>query len=329
MVVTPPPDGSPRPAPGRCGLAETDPDELGPAVLGAWDAFLDVVRSPATDLSLPSRLTGWRGQDVLVHLGSWQDSRVLDSLLASADTGGHGVTPPPDSGNDVLVAAHGDATAEQVVDALVVARDRIERFFTTDEARTYGRLLSRSTVGPLPVASLVHAGTFELAVHALDLAPCGAPPPGAALLDRGLAALLDVTGNLTANAGVEIELTGQTPAGGWSFTSSSDGWSTQRTPAGPFEGVGVRGSARDLLDTAAGRSNLPALLLSRRLQVQHLPQWMRLAPLLDDVPGLPGGAALKAAVGGLSGVAGGLSGVVGGLSGVAGGVGRALGRLRR
>jgi hypothetical protein len=45
---------------------------------------------------------------------------------------------------------------------------------------------------------------------------------------------------------------------------------------------------------------------------------MRLAPLLDDVPGLPGGAALKTAVGGLSG-----------LSSVAGGVGRALGRFLR
>ncbi len=84
----------------------------------------------------------------------------------------------------------------------------------------------------------------------------------------------------------------------------------------------MRGSAADLLETASGRSNLPQLLLTRRLVVQQLPQWMRLAPLLEDVPGLPGGAALKTAVGGLSSVAGGVSGVVGGL-------GNALGRLRR
>ena len=308
-----------RHAPGRCGLAETDPDELGREVLGAWDDFLDVVHSPATDLTRPSRLSGWSGKDVLVHLGSWPDARVMDALLESADTGGHGTTPPPDAGNEVLVAAHADATPAEVVAALVAARARIARFFETGEAAEYGQLLSRSTVGPLPVAALVHAGTFELAVHAMDLAPCGAPAPSARLLDRGLAALIDVTGNLAAHAGVQIELTGQAPGGGWAFTSTgAGGWTTRRTPAGSFEGVGVRGATHDLLDTAAGRSNLPALLLSRRLHVQQLPQWMRLAPMLDDVPGLPGGAALKTAVGGLSG-----------LSSVAGGVGRALGRFLR
>lgn len=329
MLVTGGPGSGRRPAPGRCGLADTDPDVLGAAVLDAWDGFLDVVRAPTTDLSLPSRLPGWRGQDVLVHLGSWPDARVLDSLLASADTGGHGVSPPPDVANEALVAAHRDASAEQVVAALLLARGRIARFFQTDEVTTYGRLLARSPVGPLPVASLVHAGTFELAVHALDLAPCGAPAPPGALLDRALAALLDVTGGLTTSAGVQIEVTGQTPDGGWSFASDSGGWRTVRTAPGAFDGVGVRGGAADLLDTAAGRSSLPALLLSRRLQVQQLPQWMRLAPLLDQVPGLPGGAALRTAVGGLSGVAGGLTGVAGGLTGMAGGVGRALGRLRR
>lgn len=314
-------DRAPRPAPGRCGLAETDLEALGREVLTAWDGFLDVVRAPATDLSRPSRLKGWTGRDVLVHLGSWPDATVMDALLESADEGGHGTMPPPDAGNEQLVAAHRDASTAEVVEALVAARTRIARFWQ-DEAAQYGRLLSRSTVGPLPVASLVHAGTFELAVHALDLAPCGAPAPPPQLLDRGLAALIDVTGDLAASSGVEIELTGQTPAGGWAFASSAAGWTTTRTPPGDVDGVGVRGSHADLLDTAAGRSNLVQLLLTRRLVVQQLPQWMRLAPLLDDVPGLPGGAALKTAVGGLSGVAG-------GLSSVAGGVGRALGRFRR
>ncbi|MCW2613058.1 MAG: uncharacterized protein JWN08_52 [Frankiales bacterium] len=322
MVTTPAPGTGPRPAPGPCGLADGDLVELGREVLQCWDELLDVVRSPATDLSRPSRLKGWTGKDVLVHLGSWPDALVMDALLESADAGGYGTTAPPDAGNEVLVAAHRDATADEVVEALVAARTRIAHFWGSDEAARYGRLLSRSTVGPLPVASLVHAGTFELAVHALDLAPCGAPAPAAHLLDRGLAALIDVTGDLAAHSGVEIELTGQTPAGGWAFTSTAHGWTTSRTAPGEFDGVGVRGSAVDLLDAAAGRSNLGQLLLTRRLHVQHMAQWMRLAPLLDDVPGLPGGAALKTAVGGLSGVAG-------GLSSVAGGLGRALGRFGR
>lgn len=317
MVTT-----APRPATGRYGLAETDPDELGREVLLAWDGLLEVVRAPATDLSRPSRLPGWSGKDVLVHLGSWPDALVMDSILESAASGGHGTILPPDASNELLVAAHRHDTDEQVIEALVTARHRIARFFESDEARTWGRMLSRSTVGPLPVLSLVHAGTFELAVHALDLAPCGAPPPPKQLLDRAVAALIDVTGTLAAHADVQIELTGQTPDGGWVFVSRPDGWTTSRITAGPFAGVGARATAADLLDAAAGRANLGQLLLTRRLQVQQLPQWMRLAPLLDDVPGLPGGAVLKGAVAGLSGV-------VGGLTGVASGVGRVLGRFRR
>ena len=305
----------PVPAPGRCGVAESDPADVGAAVLGAWDAFLDVVRSPATDLTRPSRLAGWTGADVCVHLGAWDDAQVLADVLAAARAGGQGEAGDPDESNAALVAAHRDASPAQVVEALEQARSRLAAFFASPDAHDLGRALSRSTVGPLPVLSLVHAGCYELAVHALDLAPCGAPPPDPVLLDRGLAALIDVTGALSARAGVDITLTGQAPGGGWRFTSGADGWTTDRTPPGAFDGVGVHGSAGDLLDASAGRVSLPQLLVTRRLVVHQLPQWMRLAPLLDDVPGLPGGATLKTAVSGLSGVAGGIT--------------KALGRFRR
>ncbi|MCW2681522.1 MAG: hypothetical protein JWM62_2923 [Frankiales bacterium] len=299
-------------ATGRFGIAETDPAELGREVLAAWDDFLAVAAS--ADLGRPSRLPGWSGRDTCVHLGSWDDSPVLDAIVASARAGDVEGASDPDAQNDALVQAHRDASDAQVLDALARGRDRIARFFA-DEAQEVGRLLSRSTVGPLPVLSLVHAGTYELAVHALDLAPCGARPPSPQLLDRGLASLIDVTGALSARAGVDIALIAMTPSGGWRYTSDTGGWTTAPVPAGPFDDVGVRGAAVDLLDASAGRAGLPQLLLSRRLHVQHLPQWMRLAPLLDDVPGLPGGAALKAGVGGLSSVLG--------------GVGKVLGRFRR
>lgn len=301
----------PAPAASPSGLAEVPAAELGRAVMTAWDDFLAVVRSPATDLTRPSRLRGWTGRDTCIHLGSWPDSQVLDSLLESARTGDLTDAPLPDEANERLVEAHADASVEDVVDALLASRDRIARFFAEGEADEMGRLLSRSTVGPLPVQSLVHAGTYELAVHAMDLAPCGAPPPSAHLMDRGLAALLDVTGSLSARAGVDITLTAMTPAGGWRFTSAPGSWTTEPVPAGRFDGVGVRGGVAELLDASSGRRHLPQLLLGRKLHVQHLPQWMRLAPLLDDVPGLPGGAALKTAVGGLSGVTGGIGKVLG------------------
>ena len=305
---------------GRCGLADTPPELLGRSVLAAWDAFLGVVEDPATDLSRPSRLRGLSGRDVLVHLGSWPDARVVDSLLASAREGATGSAAPLDETNETLLAAHADATESQVVQSLHDARATLADFFASEDARRLGRAHARSTAGPLPVLALVNAGTFELALHALDLAPCGAPPPPPVLLDRGLSALVDVPAALASRAGVDLVLAAQTPDhGGWQFSSGPDGWRTERLGPGRLTGTGVQGTAVDMLEAASGRAHLPQLLLTRRLVVHSLAQWMRLAPLLDDVPGLPGGAALKGAVGSVTGIAG----------GVATGVGRVLGRLRR
>lgn len=301
--------------PGPLGLADHDPAELGRHVVAAWDAFLDVVTDPATDLTRPSRLRGWTGRDTCVHLGSWPDARVLEGILDSARRGGEGRVPDADEANAALLDAHRDADVARVVDALREARERVAAFLASPDAAALGRSASSSTVGPLPVLSLVHAGCYELAVHALDLGPCGAPRPPDALLQRGLAALIDVTGALASRAGVDITLTAQTPGGGWRFTSDADGWTTEPVGPGRLVGTGVRASAVDLLDVSAGRSNLVPLLLTRRLHVQQLPSWMRLAPLLDDVPGLPGGPALKAAVGGLQGVGSGMGRLLGRLPG--------------
>ena len=122
---------------------------------------------------------------------------------------------------------------------------------------------------------------------------------------------MDVTGALSSRAGIDITVTASTGDGGWSFASSPQGWTTRAVPAGPFKGVGVRGTTVDLLDASAGRAALPSLLIQRRLVVQQLASFMRLAPLVNDVPGLPGGQALKAGLAGISGVT------------------RLLGRLRR
>ena len=285
---------------GRAGLSDTDPYDLGVEVLAAWDAFLAVVRHPSTDLGRPSRLPGWTGADTCIHLGAWPGSQPLRGLLESAERDGAGEDGDPDALNAALVAAHRADGQERIVAALQEARDLLGEFFAGDLPAQVGRQISRSAVGQLPVLSLVHAGTYELAVHALDLAPCGAPAPDPLLLERGLAALIDVTGALSARSGVRTTVTASTGAYGWAYTSDDGGWSTRRVPGGGYHGCGVRGSAQDLLDTSAGRTNLPQLLLTRRLVVQDLPAFMRLAPLLHEVPGLPGGAALRGAVGGVS-----------------------------
>ena len=289
---------------GPRGLADTDPALLGEQVLACWDAFLDLATSPATDLSRPSRLPGWSGRDVCVHLGAWDGTSPMEGILDAARRGDLADLGSPDASNEAKVRTHRGAGDDDVVNGIVRARDAVEAFLEGPDLERYGRTPVGSTVGPLPVLSLVHAATYELAVHGMDLAACGAPAAPAQLLDRGLGALVDVTGSLASKAGVHFALTASTPGSGWRFTSTPDGWRTEPTPGGAFDGVGVRGTAAELLDASAGRVSLPSLLLSRRMVVQELPQWMRLAPLVAEVPGLPGGAALRGAVSGLGKVGG-------------------------
>lgn len=284
------------------GLADSDPRVVGERVVAGWDAFIDLAAS--ADLTRPSRLPGWTGRDVCVHLGAWEDRTPLGAIIESARAGGAGDPGDPDADNAALVARHAGASVDEVLAALVNARDAVEDFFESALPAEVGRMTARSSLGQLPVLSLAHASTYELAVHALDLAPCGAPTPGPELLQSGLASLMDVTGALAARSGIDITVTAQTPDGGWSFTSEpGDGWSVEPARAG-FAGPGVRGTAADLLDASAGRASLPQLLVSRRLVVSQLTSFMRLAPLLHDVPGLPGGAALKTGVAGLGKVTG-------------------------
>ncbi len=295
---------------GPCGLAHLDVDELADAIIGAWDDFVTVAAS--ANLGRPSRLPGWNGRQVCIHLGSWEDHEVLGNVVAAARSGGGPAAESPDDGNAALNATHATATDAEVLSALHRSRDILEAWFQGPEPHELGTALVRSSVGDLPLLGLLSAGCYELAVHALDLAACGAAAPSEHLLQRGLAALIDVTGNLSARHDIPITVSAQTPTGGWAFESFSDGtWSTTAVPAGPYHGTGVRGAAADLLDVSAGRAALPLLLAKRRLTVQQLPSFMRLAPIVSEVPGLPGGAALKAGVGGISAVTGGVSKVLG------------------
>ncbi len=296
-----------------CGLAQTDPADLGAAVLRAWDAFLVVV--DGADLDLPSRLTTLTGRDLCVHLGTWDDHEVLSGLLTAARGEGPDRAPDIDRDNSRLLAAHRGASPEQVRAALQRSRDEVATWFEGDEPTELGRHPVQSSVGRLPLLSVLHAGSYELAVHAVDLGPCGAPVPDATLLQEGLSALMDVTGALCAQSRIDITVTAQTPQGGWSFTTDGAGWEVRQVPAGRFEGVGVTGTAKDLLDASAGRAQVPSLLVQRKLKVQELTSFMRLAPLLDDVPGLPGGPVLKAGISGLSSVTGGVSRLLGRLRG--------------
>ena len=57
----------------------------------------------------------------------------------------------------------------------------------------------------------------------------------------------------------------------------------------------MEGDAAGLLDLSAGRINPVAAITKGHLRVHDLPGLLRLAPIVESVPGLPGGPVLSVA----------------------------------
>jgi uncharacterized protein (TIGR03083 family) len=280
------------------GLAGAGRDTVGPLVLSAWDDFIALAEQ--ADLQAPSRLPGWRGQEVCVHLGLWDDHRALEGLVASAQEGGAGPQPDADAANDAVTASHRDAGPEDVLAALRRHRDAVaEHLGIADPALDLA--MTASTVGRLPLLSVVLGQAYELAVHGLDLAPCGAPAPSDQTLDAGLAALAEVTGAIAAQAGVTGGATLHTPDGGWRFSADRGGWTVERTGPERPDGSAVEGTAATLLDASAGRANPVGLLARRRIKAHHLGGLLALAPVVEHAPNVPGGPILRLAARSMSG----------------------------
>ena len=277
------------------GLAGLPYAEQRDRVLTAWDDFIDLAE--AADLGRPSRLPGWSGHDVCVHVGDWPGVVTLDRLIAQAK-GRAEPRPDTDTANARVVAAHRDTPRAEVLAALVRSRDRLDAWFDDPAAAEgpdeVGLTVTDSAVGPLPLLTVVAASAYELAVHALDLGPCGAPGPGEGLLDAGLAALVDVTGVFAARRGIDTALTAWTGTYGWQVTVAGGDWSTRRVTTRE-EGAAVEAEPATLLDASAGRRAVPPLLASRAMRIHGVPDLLRLAPIVEEVPGLPGGPALAVA----------------------------------
>lgn len=288
------------------GLASSDLDGIRERVAAAWDEFVELADDAPFDA--PTRLPGWTVREVLLHLGAWDDRHPLVVAVASAKDGGGGTPTHPDEDNRRLVDGHRDATRDDVLAALRHSRDRVAHLIDT-ELDERALATTASSLGPLPLGTLVNAGCYELAVHAVDIALAGGERPSDELLDAGVAALVDVTGALCSRHGIDVALTARTDVGGWRFATEPGGWGTEAHTADQISGAGVKATAQDLLDASAGRANVPRLLMARRLTVQQMTMLMRLAPLLEHVPGLPGGAALGRAVGFVAGGLGRLPGL--------------------
>ncbi len=291
-----------QPAEGERGLASWEAGDLSELLLPAWDDFLDLAAS--LDLDEPSRLTGWTARAICVHLGTWPGSRSLQLMReeagrANQDPAGrvdHGATFDQDSHNEALLEAWGAAPRARVLEALAAARDETADYLSSDDLGAIGSRPVRSMLGPLPLTTLVAAGAYELAVHALDLAPAGARPPTPALLCAGLAGLVDTTGALTSRLDLTAHAACLAPDVGWAFAATPAAWTTLELPDLPETWPAVHGTVVDLLDASCGRRAIPAMLTRRELRLHHVNGLLALAPLVEAVPGLPGGAALRTAV---------------------------------
>jgi uncharacterized protein (TIGR03083 family) len=289
-------------------MADAGRDQVGTMVLDAWDAFLE--QAGSVDLSHPSRLDGWRAQEICVHLGCWDDHTAMADLIASARAGGTGTPPVVDAVNARVTAAHRDASREEVLAALRRNREATARYLAEEPAEL-DTAATVSVVGRIPLLSVVLGQAYELAVHGLDLVSCGAAPPPADVLQSGLAALVDVTGGLAASMDITGGVTLATPDGGWAFDADAQGWTVRRVVAGRHAGPTVEAPAQLLLEAASGRINPVPAVARRRLKVHDVGGLLKLAPIVQAVPGIPGGPILQLAartVGGAGGVVGRLFG---------------------
>src|SRR3954471_11828269 len=203
-------------------MADAGRDEVGRRGLGARAGFPG---QPAeVDLTRGTRLPGWRAQEVCGHLGAWPDRTALAGLVADARAGGTGTPADPDTANARVPAAHRDASPAEVLGALRAAREATVRYLA-DEPEWLDTAPTVSTVGRLPMLSVVLGQAYELAVHGLDLVSAGAPAPPAEVLQSGIAALADLTGALAAAGSITAGVALATPDGGWAFATDDADWS--------------------------------------------------------------------------------------------------------
>jgi hypothetical protein len=127
------------------------------------------------------------------------------------------------------------------------------------------------------------------------------PPADARLKFAGVTALVDVTGAIAARQGIAAAIAARTPDGVAATRSAvitgSAHWRTVTLEAGVVVNApSVTASTRTFIEVTTGRvGNIPALMLRRDLVLDDVQGLLHITPVLEGVPGLPGGGALRAA----------------------------------
>ncbi len=285
------------------GLATADTPALADSINLAWQRFEEGLAD--VDLAAPSRKQGWTARELVAKVGEWEAGRRLDDMLRDAHDGEAGFYD-----NDAIEQRIREATADlpdaAILESVASARRTTAEWLASDGPQTWGLVHTSSPLGPLPMLTVVNAMTYQLSITALDLEPAGteADPE---LLAVGLAALIDTTGALAGRKRVTGSFTAITPDLIVGSGSRGGFWRTAQLDEDPHHGPGVVAELRTILEVTSGRANVPHLYRTGELHVRDLTGLVRLAPVLDGIPGIPPmgavGRALSVvdAVGGLFG----------------------------
>jgi hypothetical protein len=297
------------PGSGEQGLASRLAASTAATSVRSWETFRDSLYDLSAagrfDAQLRSTSAGGRHQtvrDLAIGIGAWPEARtvaVIEQEAADGVVGDFDQDPLTEQLRN-LYSGCSDAEILAAVDASV---DQLNEW-TQNTATTDSAVLPvRSLLGTLPVLTLLHAACYQLAVYALDIessASNGTPMPAAdaQLKFAGVAALVDVTGAIAARHGVAASIAARTPDGvAATRASATNSWRTVTLDAGSLvDAPSVTASTKTFIEVTTGRvSNIPALMLRRELVLDDIPGLLHITPVLEGVPGLPGGTALRAA----------------------------------
>jgi hypothetical protein len=265
-------------------LITTDPRAVVQTTLSAWDAFVACASEVDPQAAIRKRSAG----AAIAEMGTWPGSRTLNDMRADARAGRTGLAsaaPPRIPSNP---------TSDQLMQALLRSRDSLADWVDSVPGwQEESLLLTPTILGPLPLLTAIHGVAYPLALVALDLQAAGvtAPPD---LLDAGLNALVDTTGALAARAQVTASITARVPARQFGAGATGGDWCTRDLgSASPTDaGPAVIGDVPTVLTATAGRADVVGLYRSGALRFHDLPGLLHWVPVVESVPGLPGGRTL-------------------------------------
>jgi hypothetical protein len=278
----------------------------------SWQQFRDSLHqiSAAGRFDTQLRSTSSNGRhhtvrDLAIGIGAWPQARTIPVICSEAAAGLVGDFDQ-DPLTDELRDRYSDHSDEEILAAVDQSVSDIEHWAEHAAIHADALLPVRSLLGTLPVLTLLHAASYQLAVYAIDIeasstAQLPMPPADAQLKFAGVAALVDVTGAIAGRQGVSAAIAARTPDGvvatRSAVASGVGSWRTVTLPAGDVVAApSVTASTQTFIEVTTGRiGNIPALMLRRDLVLDDLQGLLHITPVLEGVPGLPGGAALRAA----------------------------------